>query len=118
MEYNVNRVASTKYESLYVSVNKGEENPSYNLIGEQAFVWNRNHSAELKAHWSRSRGKITYYIYSKDSFELDIIFLSSNKLAAFLKVNAVIVKQMKELIESSEHSAIKCEDYITKAFKL
>jgi len=112
MEYNVNRVASTKYESLYVSVNKGEANPSYNLIGEEAFVWNRNHSAELKAHWSRSRGKITYYIYSKDSFELNIILLSSNKLAAFLKVHAVIVKQMTELIESSEHSAIRCEDYI------
>lgn len=112
MEYNVNRVASTKYESLYVSVNKGEANPSYDLIGEEAFVWNRNHSVELKAHWSKSRGKTTFYVYSKDSFELDIIFLSSNKLAAFLKVNAVIVKQLTELIESSEHSAIRCKDHI------
>lgn len=112
MEYNVNRVASSKYEALPVSVNKGETNPSYSLIGEEAFVWNRNHSEELKAVWSKSRGKITYYIYSKDSLELDIIFLSSNKLAAFLKVNWGVIKQMSELLESSEHSAIRCGDYI------
>jgi hypothetical protein len=38
MEYNVNRVASSKYESLIVSVNKGETNASYNLLAEEAFV--------------------------------------------------------------------------------
>jgi hypothetical protein len=38
MEYNVNRVASSKYEPLSVSTNKGEANASYNLIGEEAFV--------------------------------------------------------------------------------
>lgn len=112
MEYNVNRVASSKYEPLSVSVNKGETNASYNLIGEEAFVWNRNHSEELKAHWSRSRGKVTYYLYSKDSLELDIIFLSSNKFAAFLKVHVAVVKQMLDLIESSEHFAIIYEGYI------
>lgn len=112
MEYNVNRVASSKYESLSVSVNKGEANASYNLIGEEAFVWNRNHSEELIARWSKTRGKISYYIYSRDSLELDIVFLSSNKLAAFLKVNPAVIKQMTELIESSEHSAIRCKDFI------
>nr|YP_009568484.1 hypothetical protein [Drechslerella brochopaga]QBL02564.1 hypothetical protein [Drechslerella brochopaga] len=112
MKYNVNRIASSKYEPLYVSVNKGEANPSYNLIGEEAFVWNRNHSEELKAHWSKARGKISYYIYSRDSFELDIIFLSSNKLAAFLKINPAVIKQITELIESSKHSAIRCNDFI------
>ncbi len=112
MEYNVNRVASSKYESLIVSVNKGETNASYNLLAEEAFVWYRNHSEELKNHWSKSRGKITYYLYSKDNFELDVVFFSTNKLAAFLKTNVGVIKQMLELIESSELSAIRCADYI------
>jgi hypothetical protein len=38
MEYNVNKVASSKYESLSISVNKGEANPSDNLLSEEAFV--------------------------------------------------------------------------------
>lgn len=112
LEYNVNRVASSKYESLSISVNKGEANPSYDLLAEEAFVWNRNHSEELKTLWSKSRGKNTYYLYSKDSFELEIVFYSTNKLADFLKTNVRVVKQMLELIESSEHSAIRCDDYI------
>lgn len=112
MEYNVNKVASSKYESLSISVNKGEANPSDNLLSEEAFVWNRNHSEKLKILWSKSRGKNTYYLYSKYSFELDIVFFSTNKLADFLKTNVRVAKQMLELIESSEHSAIRCDDYI------
>lgn len=112
MEYDVNRVASSKYTSLRVSVNKGEVNPSYNLLGEEAFVWDRIHSEELKARWSKARGKISFFIYSRDSFELEVIFLSSNKLAAFLKINPAVIKQIRELIELSEHSAIRCKDFI------
>nr|YP_009945048.1 GIY-YIG endonuclease [Monilinia laxa]QOE17412.1 GIY-YIG endonuclease [Monilinia laxa]QYB19846.1 GIY-YIG endonuclease [Monilinia laxa]QYB19931.1 GIY-YIG endonuclease [Monilinia laxa]QYB20103.1 GIY-YIG endonuclease [Monilinia laxa]QYB20169.1 GIY-YIG endonuclease [Monilinia laxa] len=112
VEYNVNRVASSKYESLYISVNKGEANPSYNLLAEEAYAWNRNHSSELKILWSKSRGKNTYYLYSKNSFELDIVFFSTNKLADFFFTSVRVVKQMLELIESSEHSAIRCDDYI------
>lgn len=112
MKYNVNRIASSRYESLQVSINKGEANASYNLIGEEAFVWNRNHSEELKARWSKAKGKITYYIYSINSFELEVIFLSLNKLAAFLKVNPAVIKQITELIESSLHSVIRCNDFI------
>lgn len=68
VEYNVNRVASSKYTSLHVCVNKGEAYASYNLIGEEAFVWDRIHSEELKARWSKTRGIISYYVYSRDSF--------------------------------------------------
>lgn len=38
MEYNVSRVASSKYATSSVSVNKGEANPSYNLRGEESLV--------------------------------------------------------------------------------
>jgi len=49
LEYNINRVASSSYKSSQASVNKGADNPSYNLKGEEAFVWNKIHSEELKS---------------------------------------------------------------------
>lgn len=49
LEYNINRVASSNYEPSQASVNKGVDNPSYNLKGEGAFAWNKIHSEELKS---------------------------------------------------------------------
>jgi len=38
MAYNTNRVASAKYTSYEISINVGEDNPSYNLLEEKSFV--------------------------------------------------------------------------------
>ena len=44
--YNVNRMASSGYEPSKASVNVGEDNYSFNLKEEQAFVWDRTHYEE------------------------------------------------------------------------
>lgn len=75
-------------------------------------MWDKIHYEELKARWSKTRGKISFYLYSRSSLELEVIFFSPNKLAAFFKINSTVIKQITELIELSEHSAIRCKDFI------
>ena len=112
LEYNVNRVASSKYESSFSSNNEGVNNPSYNLKGEEAFVWDKTHSEELKTLWSQSRGKNISYIYSMKTYELESTLPSTIKLSAYLKVSLSYVGQIIKWIKSSEYNAIIYEDYI------
>lgn len=112
LDYNVNRVASSKYESSEVSVNLGEDNPSYNLKREQAFAWDKIHSEELKIRWSSSRGKHVLFIYSAQTFEFIQSFPSAVKLSSFLKVSLAFGLQIVKLIQTSEYNAIVYEDYI------
>ena len=88
MDYNVNRVASSRYEAATQqgSVNVGSDNPSYGLKGEKAFVWNKNHSIQLKETWSKARGKYTSYVYSTKTFDLIQSFFSIRKLSNFLNI--------------------------------
>ena len=111
-EYNVNRVASSKYISTSSSINEGVNNPSYNLKGEKAFVWNRTHSEELKTLWSESRGKIIIYVYSIKTLELLNKIPSRIKLASYLNINLSLVEQIVASIKSSKYSAVIYKDYI------
>lgn len=112
LDYNVNKVASSKYESLGVSVNLGRDNPSYNLKGEQAFVWDKTHSEELKIRWSSDRGTHVLFIYSAQTFEFIKSFPSAVKLSSFLKVSLAFGLQIVKLIKTSDYKAILYEDYI------
>lgn len=110
--YNVNTVASSKYEASGVSVNLGTENPSYNLKGEQAFVWDKTHSDELKIRWSSDRGTHVLFINSAQTFEFIRSFPSAVKLSSFLKVSLAFGQQIVKLIQTSDYKAIRYEDYI------
>lgn len=118
LEYNVNRVASSKYESSFSSINEGVNNPSYNLKGEEAFVWDRTHSEELKTLWSQSRGKNITYVYSIKTFELECTIPSTIKLSGYLNINLSLVGQIITLIKSSEYNAVIYEDYIISTMPL
>jgi len=112
LDYNVNRVASSSYEPSQTSVNLGVDNPSYGLKGEQAFVWNRTHSEELKTLWSTTRGKNILYVYSVKTFDLIQSFPSAVKLSAYLHVSVAFGVQIVKLIQASDHRAVVYKDYI------
>lgn len=101
--YNINRVASSNYEPSTASVNEGEDNPSYGLKGEQAFVWDKTHTDKLKSKWSATRGKYTFYVYSSsmESFDLIKSFPSASKLSSYLKVSLNLGAELAKLIKAS-----------------
>lgn len=112
LDYNVNRVASSSYLPSQSSVNKGVDNPSYDLKAEESFVWNKIHSDELKYRWSKARGKNTFYLYSAKTMDLIQSFPSAVKLSAFLNVSLVFGGQVVKLIQTSDYCAIIYKDYI------
>lgn len=112
LEYNINRVASSKYNTLMDSVNQGVSNPSYDNKGEEAFVWDKTHSDELKTLWSKSRGKLSIFVYSKRTLEFECLFPSEAKLSAYLKISISLVKQIISELSSFEHDAIMYEDFV------
>lgn len=112
LDYNVNRVASSSYEPSQASLNIGKDNPSYDLKGEKAFVWNKTHSEELKTLWSTNRGKYTFYLYSAVTFDFIQIFPSAVKLSSYLKISLAFGLQIIKLIQASDFKTVIYEDYI------
>jgi len=83
--YNMNRFASSAaYVPGNVSVNTGALNVSFGRKGEDAIVWGRTHSAEMRELWSQQRGSIVIYLYDRVSLELVKVCPSGQSLSAFL----------------------------------
>ena len=112
LAYNINRKASTNYEPSKASVNVGINNPSYNLKSEEAFAWNRTHSEDLKAQWSITRGKYTFFVYSSRTFEFLQSFPSAIKLSIYLNTGQDFTYQLLKLIQTSDYSVVIYKDYI------
>jgi len=113
MAYNTNRVASSKYTYSEASINVGKDNPSYNLLGENSFVWNRTHSDELRSLWSTARSKYTLFMYSSTTFYLIQKFPSAVKLAAYFPESGKSFGYgVIKLILKSDYPAIRYSEYI------
>lgn len=80
LDYNVNRVASSKYESSGVSVNLGEDNPSYNLKREQAFAWDRTHSSCLLSRREKCFSNYYKFMHFSCIFSINRCLVAGNGL--------------------------------------
>jgi group I intron endonuclease len=112
LAYNVNRVASSGYEPSKSSVNKGAYNPSYGLKAEQAFVWDRTHTEELKSRWYMARGKYTLFMYSAKTFKFIESFPSAVRLSVYFNVSVSFGVKLVKLIQTSDYPAVIYKDYI------
>lgn len=83
--YNVNRNATpAAYTPSTLPVNVGVNNPSYGLTGITSPVWGTTHSARLKALWTSTKGKNSFFVSDPTILLMVASFTSASQLAQFL----------------------------------
>lgn len=85
LAYNMNRIATpAAYTPSAKSINVGVNNPSYGLISTLSPVWDKVHSAEIKAFWENTRGKYQFFVYDAATLLLVTSFTSGSQLSKFV----------------------------------
>lgn len=119
LTYNVNRTASTAaYNPSTSPMNVGKDNASFGLFGASSYAWGNTHSAELKALWSKLRGKFHFYLYLKDTMELVQHFPSGVQLAGYFEMSKRFGSDIVKMLEGLNMPALVYGKYIISMVEL